>query len=258
MPDEVLAWPGTALPRDVTADLDAIAISQAALRTGLLRDEAEMRLVTSYLLAGVPAEVPLTVGWKQKRGASTTVVMRAVGRRPRDGIEIVRTFTRDRSGRWRVEHTLFVMADRHRGGAARRMMRASVEIYDRIGVERIDVFADIDVGGYVWAKLGFAATDTDDVRTALADVARRKPDLDLFTEANRIAGTSSDDELMYNLARLTIGDDRSCGKHLLAGSRWYGHATLTDGRHRARIARHFTTEPDETPLSPAGDDVERA
>lgn len=256
MPDDVVAWPGSVHPRMFRKKTDRFDVEPSVLRTGLFHDEAAVRLVSTYLLAGVPSDVPLIITWAAKAGqtarASATVVMRAVNRRGEDDIKIARTFTRGRSRTWSVEHTYFAMADRHRGGAARRMMRASVEIYDRLGVGRITVHANIDVGGYVWAKLGFAATDPAHIRAELAEALKDNPGCVIFAEANRVANESSDDDLMYNLARLEIEGLHSCGKSLLRGADWYGHATLKDPRHRARLARHFATEHDDTRSNTAG------
>ncbi len=138
------------------------------------------------------------------------------------------------------------------------MLRASLEAYDGLGVTRIDVHADIDVGGYVWARLGFAATMPDDVRDNLALAVRARPGSYLLREANRVAESSDDDDLMYNLAALTIGTDRSCGKELLSGSGWFGHANLADRRHRERIARHLTTETAAASGTIGDDERERA
>lgn len=256
VPDNVVAWPGSVHPRIFKKKTDLFDVSPSVLRSGLFSDEADVRLASTYLLAGVPSDVPLIIAWTAKAGRTvgtrTTVVMRAVNRRGEDDIKIARTFTRGQARTWSVEHTYFAMADRHRGGAARRMMRASVEIYDRLGIGRITVHANIDVGGYVWAKLGFAATDPAHIRAELAEALEDDPGSVIFTEANRVADESDDDDLMYNLARLEIEGLYSCGKSLLRGAHWYGHATLKDPRHRARLARHFATEHDDTHSNTAG------
>lgn len=237
--------------------LDTIDVTATALRSGLFHDEAEARRITGNLVAGIPRTVPLAVRW-DRPGRATMVVMTARSQTAQDGVRIVRTFLRRRRSPWRVEHTLFVLGAHHRGGAARRMLRASLEAYDGLGVARIDVHADIDVGGYVWARLGFAATMPDDVRDNLARAAGADPGSDLLREAKRVAEASDDDDLMYNLAALTVGTDRSCGKQLLAGSDWFGHANLADRRHRERIARHLAVETDAASGTIGDDERERA
>lgn len=227
-------------------------MTRSALQSRLFQDEAEARDIAAHLLAGVPEHVPLTVRWD--RPDPSKVEMTAVSRDRQDGVAVVRTFVRQGRRPWRVEHALFVLDERHRGGAARRMLRASLEIYDRMGVPRIDIFADIDLGGYVWARLGFAASLPSDVRAGLARAAQADPGSDLFREAHRVARASEDDDLMEALAALTVDGDGTCGKLLLAGTKWLGHADLTDPRHRARIARHLAPETETTTSDTTGGD----
>jgi hypothetical protein len=58
-----------------------------------------------------------------------------------------------------VEHEIFTLPKAQQGsGAASKMMASSLEAYERNGVRKINVHANIDVGGYAWAKQGFRLT----------------------------------------------------------------------------------------------------
>lgn len=55
-----------------------------------------------------------------------------------------------------VGHDYFVMKEPLKGtDVGKNIMRHFMDEYERIGVERINVHANIDIGGYVWAKYGF-------------------------------------------------------------------------------------------------------
>jgi ribosomal protein S18 acetylase RimI-like enzyme len=53
----------------------------------------------------------------------------------------------------------------HRGdtgkGVGKKLLAANVEMYKKMGVESVRVHANIDVGGYAWAKYGYVPTKAD-------------------------------------------------------------------------------------------------
>lgn len=83
-----------------------------------------------------------------------------------------------------VYHALFSLSDQHQGeGLAKDFMRGSVETYLAHGLDRIELGANIDVGGYAWARYGFdGAAEADrlyatkrglDTLSVVASYARR-------------------------------------------------------------------------------------
>lgn len=55
-----------------------------------------------------------------------------------------------------VEHVSFQLSDNLKGNAiAAKLTHASLEQYDKIGVEEISLHANVDLGGYAWASYGY-------------------------------------------------------------------------------------------------------
>lgn len=55
-----------------------------------------------------------------------------------------------------VDHTFFkVPRDQQGGGVAKRLFKECVPMYRKLGLEKITVHANIDAGGYAWARFGF-------------------------------------------------------------------------------------------------------
>jgi GNAT superfamily N-acetyltransferase len=44
------------------------------------------------------------------------------------------------------------------GGIGKKLLAANVEMYRKLGLDRVDVHANIDVGGYAWARYGYVPT----------------------------------------------------------------------------------------------------
>ncbi|KMO11979.1 hypothetical protein SQ03_25650 [Methylobacterium platani JCM 14648] len=238
VPIERTSWQGRAAARDLS--LDSLQIDPLVFGRGLLTDEEHARRVSSALLAGAPDEEPLRVIWNHDADDGAIVIVATNCRETQDAVEIERRFSQRGDGAWDVEHAYFAISSRYQGGGgARRMLRASLEVYDRLDIVRIDVHANLTVGGYAWARLGFVVNDARHVRAALAAAFSDEPASPLLGAAQRAACASSDEDLMYNLASLTGADGTPHGKRLLAGSGWYGHLDLTNPRHRERLARSF-------------------
>jgi hypothetical protein len=45
-------------------------------------------------------------------------------------------------------------------GLGKQMLKGNVETYQQLGLDQVEVHADIDVGGYAWAKYGYVPTDS--------------------------------------------------------------------------------------------------
>ncbi len=224
-------WPGKATARDLSRD--TLTTWQHNSLGSLLSDQAHMERVTAALLAGTPADVPLAVQWSHHNGS---VTLEAHDAAAKGQVIMGRVFTPYGDGTWEVDHVCFKLAERFRGsGAALRMMRASVEVYDTLNVLYARTFANYLNGGYVWAKVGFAADRANHIRDLLQAELAAAPDDVLYQSAVRVADETPDDELMYALARLP----GTGGRELLEGQQWYAHLNLADERHRRRLASTF-------------------
>lgn len=74
------------------------------------------------------------------------------------GVELKRRFFTREDGSIEVHHTYFTIERFLQGkGTSKKIIRASYDLYKKMGVRYISVFADINIGGYTWAKYGFRA-----------------------------------------------------------------------------------------------------
>lgn len=231
------SWPWTPRPRQSPVDLKMIRNPE---EFGLFADEAGALRLANELMAGVPETIKAHASWTNDipyPGADPELKFRL----REDDVTLVRTFKRE-NNRLIVEHDYFELDEKYKGGGhAIRMLQASLAAYDRLGVNEIRVHANLDMGGYVWARNGFRANDPSMQRLVFKDSARRQLRQGLMTEARfamlmEVLNTSSDLELMYNIAVLK-DNGVEFGKQFLLESDWWGLADLDDPEHRALLAK---------------------
>ena len=101
-------------------------------------------------------------------------------------------------------------------GLGKKMLAGNVDMYQRIGLDAVDVHANIDVGGYAWAKYGYVPkqNDWDNLRSDLSTDVRDE-DSDIM---NILA--DKDPKAIWALA------DSKWGKKLLAKDQIEWHGTL--------------------------------
>ena len=88
------------------------------------------------------------------------------------GTTIERTFTQGGNG-IEVEHNFF-RAGQQQGGLAKDLLRGSFEEYERLDVHEVKVHANIDIGGYAWAKFGFKTDSPPDLDSRIQEAYRTK------------------------------------------------------------------------------------
>jgi SPP1 gp7 family putative phage head morphogenesis protein len=152
-----------------------------------------------------------------------------------DGFLMEREFTRQ-GGNLIVENKLLSLDPTLQGkGYGTKILQASVQEYKRLGVTQMNVTANIDVGGYTWAKMGYAPKSVAGFREAVMDVVDEKmasgvltsADKQLITGALR-AGAANPKRLPATLAKLVNAEGKQIGKEALLGSYWEGYLDLTD------------------------------
>lgn len=117
-----------------------------------------------------------------------------------------------------VEHNYLKLKDEEQGsGAVKEMFRTSLPLYEKHGVKRIDLHANLDMGAYAWGRYGFTAKDPDEFRSEY-----QKGMVRLSEEAKRL-GIELSDEARSEL--------RGLRKSLLdhQGSKYITH-TMTDAK----------------------------
>jgi len=148
-----------------------------------------------------------------------------------------RTFVRERDGVLNVEHDYFKIANRHaRSGYGKNFMSESFRLYEEMGVEAVDVDANIEVGAYAWAKYGFKPKNlkvskalSDNLRTTLRAMSwRLSPDVvDAVQEV--ITKIQTDPTALWVLSDIGfITEGEPLAKSLLYRKSWLGTIRLDD------------------------------
>ena len=148
-------------------------------------------------------------------------------------------FTLERSfymkeGRMMCEHELFVLDEALQGqGISKAVFRALYNEYNRMGVDVLKVFANIDVGGYTWAKYGFyASLKSGPMRRWISNVESFKSVFDEFYSQH------SDDTLfpMIKIAEMPGG------KEFLKGKSWLGFLDFSNNEQKAIFERYLGSD----------------
>lgn len=134
-------------------------------------------------------------------------------------------------GQARVNHNYLVMDEGHRGqGFATRFNAHAEQTYRANGIKQITLHADIDVGGYAWARAGYdfrnAQTRSSTVARAYTEsIKRRDPDavISQFRELH-LSGNASPLDLA--MVGHTPGAKTWPGKEIMLESDWQGVKTL--------------------------------
>lgn len=163
-----------------------------------------------------------------------------------------REFKRNKKGELIVHHQRFMLGSEFQGkGTGKAMTRFVFEQYKKIGVTRVELTANLDVGGYAWARLGFTPTpggwaslaDTIDQRMGKLSVHSRRG-------IDKVLRPSGQFLTMNPKTIWKIADARAphaaaphnnLGKTLLQGAHWEGRFDMKDAESWDRMMRN--TEP---------------
>lgn len=143
-----------------------------------------------------------------------------------------------------AEHDYFVLESNHGAGVGKDIFGAHLATYEKMGIEQIHVHANIDVGGYAWARYGFVPNAVSWPKVQSQIISRASNISDLAVR-NRVlaAASSSDPKSIRVIAAMrdrAYGPDKAAvGFALLQSSNWYGTLNLkTDGSYaRAYVSR---------------------
>ena len=140
-----------------------------------------------------------------------------------------------------VQHGYFQMPTGEQGaGTGKRVLASQIGLYQKLGLQQVNLHANINVGGYAWAKYGFLPSQGDWGK--LSQYFSRQLNSPRFNGVD--AGTKnavqsilsqSDPRAMWALS------DSRLGKQLMLGSSWNGSLNLNDpeamGRFNAYVGR---------------------
>ena len=147
-------------------------------------------------------------------------------------VEIVREMYQDSKGGLVVYHDLFELKKTQTGlGYGKKFLKNSIDAYQDMGVDKVETLANIDVGGYAWAKYGYLPTE-EGLKSIKKHINHKViwPDeegpgskfLEKFLESN-------DPKSLWALADCKADfNGKPLGKSVLLGSSWEGELNLKD------------------------------
>lgn len=138
---------------------------------------------------------------------------------------ILRKFYKE-DGRNVVEHSYFEIEKKLQGsGISKTIFRDLVQEYEKAGVDEIRVYANIDVGGYTWAKYGFKSNSS----TTVGMIIKKGYTNNLFSDAeyDNLKEWYGKEKAKGNIDMRYLAN-KSYGKELLLGSNWEGIIDLKD------------------------------
>jgi hypothetical protein len=176
----------------------------------------------------------------------------SVSYRGSDGTRITREFKK-RNRDLTVYHAFFEAGSTGEG-SGRHLFRTSMGVYKALGVKEVGVTANIDVGGYAWARFGYLPRSWDSIRATLrynVDQLERgqrsvltrgqyrtmdRLSAEHATKIRRMLENESP-ETLWAIADMKIGE-RSVGKELLLGTHWSGVMKLSHAPTMLRFAKY--------------------
>lgn len=146
-----------------------------------------------------------------------------------------RTFYLNAQGERVVSHDYFkVPASLQGAGLSKKIFTTYYEEYKAAGIELIEVGANLNVGGYTWAKYGFSAANEAEVNGVLANLTKGSATFAATKAEMQKVVTSF---YKVNPAETPFPMDRIANipgaKPLLLGTDWHGSLSLSDAPRRA-------------------------
>lgn len=163
---------------------------------------------------------------------------------------ISRYFHRDGDGRLMVTNGIMALDDEHQDrGFASAFAPLLENYYRRSGVDRIEVFASMENGGYTWATQDFR-WDPSKIDKSIENVVQRlntvhasaksKPQRDALSAMIARLVDENGNVRAFNtlpkpleIASMATRDAPGLGKTVMVGSKWYGRKKFEGGGTRA-------------------------
>jgi len=126
------------------------------------------------------------------------------------------------AGERTVTHETLILDEGVQGqGFATRYNAQVEESYRASGVERVELTANVDVGGYSWARAGYDFRD-DQARADVADLARER----FGDEFQSVLSNPDSSPIDFAMVGHTPGATTWPGKELMLESTWDGVKNL--------------------------------
>ena len=189
------------------------------------------------LEAGLPAGHGLTLQI-DVTGSGNVSIDGRVTRQGREIGQFIRGFHGVRGGRaW---HNQFRMnADAQGQGIGRRLSANFMGLYRDLGLQRVELTASWEMGGYAWARMGFVPDDWPALALQLRDrwsKLQAKAPADVVPVVDKIL-RGTDPKAIWLLADLAteLPGKGKLAKALLTGIDWNGRILLTDAEQMRRF-----------------------
>lgn len=154
-------------------------------------------------------------------------------------VQIIRDF-KMKDGKMSVHHSLFELAEELQGkGTSKKVLNAFYDQYLRLGITDIDVYANIDVGGYTWCRYGFC-TKQKEVSDLLFRIKKRHPkNYSEWQQMTKIVSDYYDKHDSSALFPMNLLTDVPNAKKILAGESWVGILDLTNPVQRKVFEKYL-------------------
>lgn len=171
------------------------------------------------------------ISWKKKileHNDYTGSVMFTYAGVDKEGKEIILQRTFSNRNLKLVKHSYFEIPESMQGqGFSKEVFQSLYKQYQNAGIERIEVQANLDVGGYTWAKYGFAGKSKEKLKDVISRANFRLQGDDLKHFNNWMAKCEKTG--VYAMWEIP---DFPYGKRLLLGTDWSGYLDLKNSAQR--------------------------
>ncbi|MEO7214474.1 hypothetical protein [Mucilaginibacter sp.] len=153
------------------------------------------------------------------------------------GLGLSRTFIKSKN-EFIVEHDFFRLPSaKRRQGIAKQLLGFSLQQYLSSGVDKIKLRAELENGGYVWAKTEFTATDQTEVKTIL-DNAEKTISSQQFKFVKRVYDNYYDKNPNGRNFPMIKWSELPEMEEILNGSKWQGEIDLNNKELLAKF-KHY-------------------
>lgn len=148
------------------------------------------------------------------------------------GFQLNRYFYKEPDGLSVCEHEYFELDDALQGkGLSKKLFNALYEQYKAVGVQKLTVHANLNVGGYTWARYGFCADSRSVAEKAIAYHATKYPEK--FEAASKIIDDYYTNNNLSNRKPFPMNLLGKKYKNLLIGGDWNGFLDFRDKKQLA-------------------------
>lgn len=214
-------------------------VQNSTFTTPQFRSNSSLKAFASSLIADYGGGPPPT---KFRASAQASGDRATIEYSGEDGTSITRRFTQNRDGSIEVYHAYFRAGNRGEG-SGKAFFRTSMGEYIAAGVKSVKVSANLDVGGYAWARFGYLPADQDAWDGLRTGLKRRLSSMSGVDEAAKAAMTrildNPDRRGLWAVADASY-NGRKLGKELLLGTSWSGRIDLSNDEQMRRFTSYVT------------------